>query len=76
MERDMTDLNPHEGEQVMSNLLAKASDMSAYKRPSEPLEVLAFLLEAVETYGPDYMHGLPKNEYVEAARAVLRGTKP
>jgi superoxide dismutase len=45
--------------------------MPRYKTPSEPLEVLAFLLDAVETYGLDYMHGLPKAEYVDAAKRAI-----
>jgi hypothetical protein len=35
--------------------------------------VLSFLLDAIETYCPDYMHGIPKSEYVDAAkRAIAR----
>jgi hypothetical protein len=31
------------------------------------------LLDAIETYCPDYMHGIPKSEYVDAAkRAIAR----
>ncbi len=59
----------------MGKLLTRASDLPPYKRPSEPMEVLALLLDALETYGPDYMHGIPKSEYIEAAKAVLRGAK-
>ena len=55
----------------MEKLLTRASDLPRYKTPSEPLEVLAFLLDAVETYGLDYMHGIPKSEYVKAAKLAI-----
>ena len=55
----------------MEKLLTRASDLPRYKTPSEPLEVLAFLLDAVETYGLDYMHGIPKSEYVKAAKLAM-----
>jgi hypothetical protein len=55
----------------MNNLLDKASDLTVSEKLSEPLEVLAFLLDAVETYGLDYMHGLPKAEYVDAAKRAI-----
>lgn len=32
---------------------------------------LEMLYDGLETYGPDYMHGLNKAEYVDAARRTL-----
>ena len=39
-------------------------------------EALMFLLGGIRTYSPDYMHGIPKEDYIrdgEAALAKLRG---
>ena len=38
---------------------------------SDPLEVLALLLDAIRTYGDDYMHGIPKSDYVTAAKKAM-----
>ena len=55
----------------MKNLLDKASDLTVSEKLSEPTEVLSFLLDAIETYCPDYMHGIPKSEYVDAAKLAI-----
>ena len=42
-------------------------------------DTLMFLLEGIRTYSPDYMHGVPKEEYIrdgEKALAELRGVSP
>jgi len=34
-------------------------------------EVMQMALDAIETYSPEYMHGLPKKDYVNALRMAL-----
>ena len=60
----------------MKNLLDKASDLTVSEKLSEPTEVLSFLFDAIETYCPDYMHGIPKSEYVKAAKLAMARLEP
>lgn len=34
-------------------------------------EAVKLALDAIQTYSPEYMHGLPKEKYVNALRAAL-----
>ena len=37
----------------------------------ELLEALRLALDCLDVYAPDYMHGMPKNHYINAARAAI-----
>ena len=42
------------------------------------LAALELLLDGVKTYSPDFMHGLPKSQYIKAANSAInkaKGTK-
>jgi len=34
-------------------------------------QALKMALEAIETYSPEYMHGLPKNIYIKSIKEAL-----
>lgn len=39
-------------------------------------EALKLALDAIETYSPDYMHGLPKKYYIKAIKEALEQPEP
>lgn len=53
---------PHDEERANARLIAAAPDL---------LDALRLLLDGLETYAPEFMHGLPKADYIRAARAAI-----
>lgn len=45
-----------------ARLIAAAPDL---------LDALRLLLDGLQTYAPEFMHGLPKADYIRAARAAI-----
>ena len=58
----MTKKKPHDEQQANARLIAAAPDL---------LAALRLLLDGLQTYAPEFLHGLPKADYIRAARAAI-----
>lgn len=65
-----------EEEKMTVKLKSRDDIMSLKAKEFDTLrEAAALALDAIQTYAPDYMHGLPKEKYVKALRKALQKEK-
>ena len=56
---------------IQKTKLLPVGDFSDYELATDAKSVIESMIDCIETYGPEYMHGRHKSEYLDAARECL-----